>query len=1192
MSHATSRSLHRARTIAAEELRTHLGGPLLWALVGLAGLATATVHPTALIPSSGAAEGAARLFINSPFAVAQSLGLVSFFVYSFFAAILAGRAVLRDDEHRISELLRSTPLTSAEYIAGKVAGVAAALGLALALHLVFVLWLVQLAPGWNPGEVRGPFHLAHFVLPALLFAAPGIWFSAGLAFAVGARTRQPMLVLAVPTVLFLLTVYVFNSVPLTGLAPAAEQALMVLDPSGLRWLRQTAFAVDRGAAFYNSAPLGLDGTFLLCRLFTLGLPLLAVLGSIRHHRAGALSPSTRRAWPWRRQEAAKPPGTAAPSFRPLGDLRMTRRPPGLRAGTWTLLCAELRELRAQPGIHLFLVLVLAMVGEFAAGAEVDDGPVWLTAGGIATGTLPVITFLGGLLLLFSTVESARRATATRFDALLYSTPVRTGALLLGQGLAQVVLAGTMLVLCVALSLALLAAQGSEWVEIRPFVLVWGGLLLPSLLLWSAFVAALYALVRSAAATLAAGLGLLLLSGYQAMSGGATWVTNWTLTGALRWSDLGTFSLNGQALALNRLLALGLALLCAALAVRSFARRIPDAIAAHHRRRPAGLLRGALRLTPFALVPLAAGGILAARIANGFQGEAAAERARAYWRQNVATWEDVEPAAVRHVDVRIDLEPRRRSAVIAGTFDLVNRTAAPMHRLPFTVGPSFGPVTWTLDGTAARAEDRSGLHVLTPRTPLPPGGTVRAGFAYRAVFPRGFTRNGGGVEQFVLPSGVALHTLRDSFLPVPGFVAGRGLDADHRPDPPEDVGTTARPRRPAIGAAIPFTTRIEVTAPSAYTVNSIGWKTAERTQRGRTTVVWESRVPVRALNVVAGRWAVRRKDGAAVFHHPAHAVNVDEMLNTLAAARRRYADWFHPYPWPELRLSEFPDEIANAQGFPTNIPFSEGVGFLARSGPGARAAFTVTAHEAAHQWWGNLLTPGDGPGADVLIEGMAHYSALLLHESELGPQSRIAFATRLETRYTEGRRRATERPLVASHDAGRPGEATVVYDKGAWALWMLHNHLGRDRMLAGLQTFIRRHRTSAPEAAPGLTDLLETLRPLAPDAAAYQAFLDQWFLGIVLPEIRLREARAVPAGPRWTVSVLVENVGTGTVDLDLAAMRGTAAARQTVRLAPGQPRRVTWSTPFRPEQIVADPEVRVLQLHRERAVAPVGTPSSS
>ena len=361
------------------------------------------------------------------------------------------------------------------------------------------------------------------------------------------------------------------------------------------------------------------------------------------------------------------------------------------------------------------------------------------------------------------------------------------------------------------------------------------------------------------------------------------------------------------------------------------------------------------------------------------------------------------------------------------------------------------------------------------------------------------RRDGVVEQFVLPAGVVLHTLRDSFLPVPGFDPGLGHAVGEAPAPPRGAAAQRTARtRPAAGFPHAFTTRIAVTAPTGYTVNSVGTRSATIHDGDRTTVVWESAVPVRAVNVVAGRWEVQRRDGAAVFHHPEHGRNAPEMLDALVAARQRYGAWFGPYPWPELRLSEFPDRVTLAQGFASNIAFSEGLGFPARSSPDQRLPFTVTAHEAAHQWWGNLVTVADAPGADVLLEGMANYSTLLLHEAELGPRARIPFATQLERQYRDGRRRGTERPLLEMVDTGEPGTATVVFDKGAWAFWMLHRHLGAERMLAGLREFATTHRADTG-IYPTLGDLLATLRTCATDPAAYEALVDQWFARVVLPD---------------------------------------------------------------------------------------------
>ena len=217
----------------------------------------------------------------------------------------------------------------------------------------------------------------------------------------------------------------------------------------------------------------------------------------------------------------------------------------------------------------------------------------------------------------------------------------------------------------------------------------------------------------------------------------------------------------------------------------------------------------------------------------------------------------------------------------------------------------------------------------------------------------------------------------------------------------------------------------------------------------------------------------------------------------------YSEWFYPYPWKELKLSEFPDLATYAQGFPTNITFSEGIGFLTEDSPEIHVAFEITAHEAAHQWWGNILTPGKGPGGNILSEGMAHFSTILLVEQIKGLNARIDFGKRLETNYGKSRHPDSERPLVKT-DGTRPGDTTVTYDKGGWVFWMLLNHMGRDRALEGIQAFFKTYHGNPDH--PVLQDFVEAMRPFAPDPAAYDAFTRQWFFEVVLPEYRLHEPR--------------------------------------------------------------------------------------
>jgi ABC-2 type transport system permease protein len=587
---------------------------------------------------------------------------------------------------------------------------------------------------------------------------------------------------------------------------------------------------------------------------------------------------------------------------------------------------------------------------------------------------------------------------------------------------------------------------------------------------------------------------------------------------------------------------------------------------------------------------------------GFQGGAVEKKQRDYWKQNLATWKDVPQPAIADVDLDLRIEPERRRLESRGSYELFNDHDEPLKRFALTGGNHWEKVSWTLNGKPWKPEDRSGLYVFTPPAPLKPGDRLRVGFRFEGSFPKGISKNGGGTNEFILPSGVVLTSFSPSFAPVVGYVEDIGVKEDENDYEPRDypddfyVGRTDA----LFGAGRPFTTRIAVTGPADYTFNSVGTAVSEKTEGGRRTVVWKSDYPVRLFNVVGGRWAVRRGQGTAIFYHPGHPYNIDEMSGALDAARRYYSEWFRPFPWRELKLSEFPNLASYAQGFPTDITFSEGIGFLTKSDVKTDAVFMVTAHEAAHQWWGNLLTPGKGPGANLLSEGMSHFSTALLMEQVKGPQARMEFLKRIEENYGDSRRADAERPLVKV-DGSREGDQTATYDKGGWVFWMMDRHLGRERMLAGLQKFIADW-GNGPDY-PVLQDLTAAMRPFAADPAAYDAFVKQWFHQVVVPEyrlsdVRLSNTRLTGGGGRepWKVAVKVKNTGAGRMPVEVAAVSGERFtdkgkpktgyrdARRTVVLSAGEERLVEIPCSFRPETVVVDPDVKVLQLRRKTAVA--------
>ena len=136
--------------------------------------------------------------------------------------------------------------------------------------------------------------------------------------------------------------------------------------------------------------------------------------------------------------------------------------------------------------------------------------------------------------------------------------------------------------------------------------------------------------------------------------------------------MGVLEFDRTALILNRVMVLGLAvffhgdggLLVSPPRCRSGPSVDSDSIR--------GAVKRALRLAPYAVVPLVAGVMLYAQVDQGFEGAAAKKDRKDYWRKNLATWKDVPMPASPRVDLDLTLDPRERSFHVEGTYDIANQ----------------------------------------------------------------------------------------------------------------------------------------------------------------------------------------------------------------------------------------------------------------------------------------------------------------------------------------------------------------------------------------------------------------------------------------------------------------------------------------------------------------------------------------
>ncbi len=1196
-------NLKRLATCAAVEVRNSVTRPLFWFLTLIVfllawGLSTGSVQ----ISSGDSTVGGTKAWITSEYAQTQMMSFVVLLFYGFFIAVGGGLTLLNDRENKVDVLLHSTPLTPGEYVWGRYAGVLASFFAIFAVHVVANAFFNHIVPQARAVEIRGPFDLLNYLKPVVFIGLPFLVFFAGVSMWIGERSRNAVVVFVLPVAALLACGFFLWTWSPSWLDPRVNKILQVVEPSGYRWLNETLLKVDRGVAYYNKAAVAYDGLFWLNRLLLIAGAALAVWGTQR-----SVAASMRGAVTSAKQPAA---GAAAVSKAPeesgsLLDLGMRGGPLRFLDGVKAVGRAEVRELLSSPGMYIFIPLILIQVlGTVFTAVGPFDTPLLFVPGTMAVGIASQITTLVCLLLMFYTVESLRRERGVGLDGILYATPLRTGAFLAGKVIANSVIGATILAAALLACAIGLAVQHTVPFSVMPFALVWGLIVIPTFLVWTAFVMAVYAVTGERYTTYALSLGMLIFTGYRALTDKMNWVGNWPLWNALRWSDIAPFEADRIALLLNRVLYLSLAVFLTALAVRLFARRGADPVRVLHRVQPGQLVRSSWRLAPYMLVPVIVAVTLGFQVGSGFEGSKQKKAAKNYWGKNVKTWLDAPLPDIARADIAVTMNPENSGIVSDGTLVLANPLDEPMARFPMTIGLHWKHVKWTMNGKPYTPEDRQHLFVFTPPAPLAQGDSVAIGWHFDGRYPDGVSKNGGNQDEFILPSGVVLTGFRPTFMPVLGFVEGVGEDKENQSDPkwyPRDYykGIT----RGAYGATAWFPARIRVTVPQDFTANSVGVCTANVVRDGLRTQTWETDHPVKILNIVAGRWQVKRgRENTAVYYNAQHPYNIDEMVHALDASRKYFSEWFLPYPWRELKLSEFPGMAGYAQGFGTDITFSENIGFLTRNTAKTDATFLVTTHETAHQWWGNILTPYNGTNGDFLSEGMAHFSTLLLFEQVRGPRGRMEFAKGIEARYNDRRRIDSERPMY-DVDGKRPSDTTVIYDKGGWVFWMLYDFMGHDRALAGVRNFIQTWSASRDHAA--LQDFVAAMRPYAADPVAYDAFVQQWFDQVVVPEYKLADAHKAKRGAGYDVTVTVRNTGAARMPVEVAATtagdrwvtpknthtpgRWAQAAsyrdaRATVTLGAGESKTVTLHCAFDPAKIVVDPDVRVLQLNRKNAVA--------
>ena len=534
---------------------------------------------------------------------------------------------------------------------------------------------------------------------------------------------------------------------------------------------------------------------------------------------------------------------------------------------------------------------------------------------------------------------------------------------------------------------------------------------------------------------------------------------------------------------------------------------------------------AIGLTAFALI----GGFIFynTNILNEYRTRFDSEVRSANYEKNYKQYEKSPQPRITSVRAEVDVFPDERRLRARGTYDILNKTDEPISTV-FVNLPTAVNVHQLTIGSVKEpnaVDERAGFYTFKLLQPMDPGAALVLEFDLE-FWRLGFTNSNSDTR--LVYNGTFFHS---GNLPHIGYSSAGELADDttrrkHGLQPKArmaDVNDIAARQNNCITQDADWIT-FEATVSTSPDQIAIapGSLVKEWTEDGRRYFSYKSDSPVlNFFSFLSARYEVRRDRwndvDIEIYYHKGHEYNLDRMVKGIKRSLDYFTTNFSPYQHRQARIVEFPRYERFAQSFPNTIPYSEGVGFIARVDPqddkDIDYPFYGTAHEIAHQWWGHQVVGGNVQGATMLSETLAQYSALMVMKKEYGEEKMKRFLRYELDRYLMGRakERKKEMPLVLVEN-----QPYIHYQKGSLVMYALQDYIGEANLNQALSDFLERVAFQEPPYTISL-ELLEHIRKATP--ADYQYVLKDMFETITLFDNR-------------TVSASFAETGTGEYEVHL------------------------------------------------------------
>lgn len=1022
---------------------------------------------------------------NAPYVLSRLSVVFSVFLCLISSAIM-GVGVLRDFEQNTESIFFSTPIRKYPYLAGRFWGsfvvlVFIASGTWAGFLFGDLMW-------WRDQDQILPINLWTYIQPFLVFCIPNLFVSGCLFFTNGTLSRKPIALYTQGV--FLLVLYLASQSMLQNFDNKHIAAM--IDPFGLQ-----AFAYETQywtPSERNQSLVPMSGYVLYNRLIWMGVGLAALIINYFCFNFNVVRNGAVKGHSSQQRKLMSGVNMALPTTRQVFNL-----------------ATEIQQF-----LHLSKLYFVSVVKEIPFLGIVISGLLFLSLKSLSVGemygtnsyptTYHMVSMLSGNFKLFFLIlivlysgELVWRERSLRMSYIMDALPISSFNVLAAKFAGLVAVLISLLLLLIVFGMSIQTAYGYYKYEPGVYFLTLFTDTLAGIVLITFLSIFIQVLVNNKFLGYFVCVTFLILNSQLENLGVDHAMLRFSSGSLAPYSDMNGYGHFFQAFTWFKSYWFGFCLLLFAIAVLFSVRGSNAAFSIRWKSRGERLNR---RLAVFILsgviLFLSSGFYIYynTNIVHTYRNSGQQRQMRSEYEKRYKRFERLSQPRIVEANLKVDVFPSEQGFIAEGSYYLKNKAQRPIPDLHIQQSMQdhliVQHIKFNRGVTVKQTDQTFGYQIYELKQPLLPGDSVRMDFKV-SLMPKGFKEKVSSTQ--VVDNGTFFNNI--TYFPTLGYNAGYELteDGDRKKEglPPRE---RMQERSDERGKGMPIAgddadrVRFEIILSTSADQRAIAPGRLQREWRENERRYFHYKMDAPMVNlysIVSARYAVRRDHwkGVAleIYYHPGHEYNLDRMIRSMKDALEYCAANFGPYQYSHMRIMEFPRYESFAQSFAHTIPFSEGLGFIARIDDPAKDIdypYYATAHEVAHQWWGHQTIPAGVKGGLMLSEGMSQYAALMVMKREFAPEVIERYLKFELDRYLKGRttENQKEQPLQVVE-----GQRYIHYHKASLVFFALQDCIGEDQVNAAFRKFNQEWRFK-DGIYPTSSDLLKYIQEVTPDSLKY------------------------------------------------------------------------------------------------------------